>query len=113
MTQKELKDHVRVSFAKVAEYQKRGVVHFHAVIRLDGPDGTDAPPPGWATADLLGQAVTRAATNAQVATPHSTPIASRTHRWGAQLDIRPITTGGELTDNAVAGYVAKYATKAA
>ncbi len=27
-----------LSFAKVAEYQKRGVVHFHAVIRLDGPD---------------------------------------------------------------------------
>jgi len=27
----------RVSFAKVAEYQVRGVVHFHAIIRLDGP----------------------------------------------------------------------------
>ncbi|GFH70481.1 hypothetical protein Sdia_12490 [Streptomyces diastaticus subsp. diastaticus] len=26
----------RVSFGKVAEYQKRGAVHFHAVIRFDG-----------------------------------------------------------------------------
>jgi hypothetical protein len=30
-----------------------------------------------------------------------------------QLDIRPVSQDGELTDNAVAGYVAKYATKAA
>jgi hypothetical protein len=113
MTQKEFGDRARVSFAKVAEYQKRGVVHFHAVIRLDGPDGPDTTPPGWATADLLAQAITLAAGNAQVTTPRSASIASRTHQWGAQLDIRPITTGGELTDNAVAGYVAKYATKAA
>ena len=36
-----------VSFAKVAEYQRRGVVHFHAVIRLDGPAGpTGHHPPG-------------------------------------------------------------------
>ena len=24
-------------FAKVAEFQRRGVVHFHALIRVDGP----------------------------------------------------------------------------
>jgi hypothetical protein len=28
---------VRLQFAKVAEYQRRGVIHFHALIRLDGP----------------------------------------------------------------------------
>jgi hypothetical protein len=28
--------HLRISFAKVAEFQRRGVVHFHALIRLDG-----------------------------------------------------------------------------
>ena len=44
---RDLPDHARLSYAKVAEYQRRGLVHFHAVIRLDGPDGpTDAPPPG-------------------------------------------------------------------
>jgi replication initiator protein RepSA len=32
--------------------------------------------------------------------------------WGAQLDIRPVTFTGALTDTAVAGYLAKYATKA-
>jgi len=49
------KDTLVVSFAKVAEYQRRGVVHFHAVIRLDGPDGPTSTPPGWATFDALGR----------------------------------------------------------
>ncbi|WP_344016873.1 replication initiator [Kitasatospora atroaurantiaca] len=43
MTQNAARTVLRVSFAKVAEYQKRGVVHFHAVIRLDGPDGSTQP----------------------------------------------------------------------
>ncbi|MGH4022619.1 MAG: replication initiator [Pseudonocardiaceae bacterium] len=33
-------------------------------------------------------------------------------RWGSQLDIRPVAFTGALTDIAVAGYLAKYATKA-
>jgi hypothetical protein len=35
MTQGRLREHVRVAYAKVAEYQRRGLVHLHAVIRLD------------------------------------------------------------------------------
>ncbi|MEU7744727.1 replication initiator [Nonomuraea sp. NPDC049158] len=31
---------VRVSFAKVAEYQRRGLIHFHAIARLVGHSGT-------------------------------------------------------------------------
>ena len=38
---------------------------------------------------------------------------ARTLAWGRELDTRPITTTGELTDSRVAAYVAKYATKAA
>ena len=30
-----------MSYGKVAEYQRRGVVHFHALIRLDQIDPTD------------------------------------------------------------------------
>jgi hypothetical protein len=37
VTQKAFHEQVRVRFVKVAEYQARGVVHFHAVIRLDAP----------------------------------------------------------------------------
>ena len=51
---------VRVSFAKVAEYQRRGIVHFHAIIRLDGPAGPTAVPPAWATHALLTAAIDRA-----------------------------------------------------
>ena len=41
---------------------------------------------------------------------------ARPLRWGTQLDVRPIKAfgdGSELTEQAVASYVAKYATKAA
>lgn len=37
LTQHELAGTCRLSYGKVAEFQKRGAVHFHAVIRLDGP----------------------------------------------------------------------------
>jgi hypothetical protein len=108
-----LREQVRVSFAKVAEYQRRGVVHLHAAIRLDGPDGPHTTPPAWASADLLTEAVRHAVGVVSVTVSAGGGEPERVLRWGAQLDIRPITTGGDLTDQAVAGYVAKYATKAA
>ncbi len=45
LTQRDLRHHTTLSYAKVAEYQKRGQVHFHAVIRLDGPTGPTSTPP--------------------------------------------------------------------
>src|SRR3954466_16193168 len=44
---KQAKLRVRASYVKVAEYQHRGVVHFHCVLRLDGvtENGSIAPPP--------------------------------------------------------------------
>ncbi|WP_246268893.1 replication initiator [Nonomuraea typhae] len=99
-TRRRLGPGVMLSFAKVAEYQRRGVVHFHAILRLDSPRGPAQPPPPWSTTEALVQAVQEAATAVTAAT------AGRTLRWGTQLDIRP------LTEHA-ASYVAKYATKAA
>ncbi|MGD3105529.1 replication initiator [Streptomyces sp. YGL11-2] len=114
MTQKALNAALRVSFAKVAEYQKRGLVHFHAVIRFDGPEGSNQPPPSWATIDALKAAIEHAAENT-VLTVTSDHTGDREIRWGDRLDVREITAlgDGELTDKAVAGYVAKYATKSA
>ncbi|GAA3152482.1 replication initiator [Nonomuraea roseoviolacea] len=109
LTLRELREQLTISFAKVAEYQRRGVVHFHAVIRLDGPIGPTSPPPAWATADALEQAVQHAA---GAITVEVEPLA-RIFRWGTQLDVRPITMNGDLTEQAVAAYIAKYATKAA
>ncbi|MFD3822625.1 replication initiator [Streptomyces sp. NPDC058625] len=117
LSQREFREHARVSFAKVAEYQKRGAVHFHAVIRIDGPAGGDTPPPAWATAELLTDAIHAAATGVRVDGP---VIDGRAHvfAFGRQLDVRTIRGadfggGQELTDRAVAAYIAKYATKGA
>ena len=113
LTLREMREQLVVSFAKVAEYQRRGVVHFHAVIRLDGPDGPSSPPPAWATLDLLAQAVQHAASVVTAKSPAIDGQPARVLRWGDQLDVRPISMDGELTDQPVAGYIAKYATKAA
>ncbi|HEX2290680.1 MAG TPA: replication initiator [Pseudonocardiaceae bacterium] len=108
---------LRLSFAKVAEYQARGLIHFHALIRLDALDPTDpdtlvAPLAGITTADL-DQVITRAAATTRVITPpHPHNPDGWLLTWGSQLDIRPVSFAGELTDTAVAGYLAKYATKA-
>ncbi|MFF0061730.1 replication initiator [Streptomyces sp. NPDC005279] len=117
LTQRDFAQYARVSFAKVAEYQRRGAIHFHAVIRLDGPDGGDTPPPAWATAELLADAIRAAATAADVPGP---VLNGRVHTFafGTQLDIRPIRSADldgntELTERAVAAYIAKYATKGA
>lgn len=118
LTQRELKERARLSYGKVAEFQKRGALHFHAVIRLDGPGGPNTPPPTWATVDLLADAIRAAAAHSytSVSVPAIEDQPARTFRWGTQLDVRPVKAfgdGSEITEQAVASYVAKYATKAA
>jgi hypothetical protein len=118
----ELRRLVRISFAKVAEYQRRGAVHFHAIIRLDaatdcGCPACVAPPPAAFTADLLEAAVRQTAATVAVPCPAVEDDKGVTliARWGEQLDVRQITDSGddeELSAEQVAGYVAKYATKA-
>jgi hypothetical protein len=113
---------VRVSYTKVAEFQRRGAIHFHGVIRLDAATncrcpGCLAPPPDQFTAALLEEALRQAVPVVRVPCP---PLdeggPGRYARWGEQLDVRNITRGddqeGELSAEQVAGYVAKYATKA-
>ncbi|MET9099541.1 replication initiator protein RepSA [Streptomyces antibioticus] len=116
LTQKDAREQSRVSFGKVAEYQKRGAVHFHAVIRFDGPDGPDSTPPAWATLGLLTDAIKAASARVAVDVPPAGDQPARVLRWGTQLDVQPIGAfgdGEDITEQAVASYVAKYATKAA
>ena len=117
----ELRRLVRVSYAKVAEFQRRGAVHFHAVIRLDAASdcrcpGCLAPPPEGFTAALLEDALRHAVPAVRVPCPPLDDGPGRYARWGEQLDVRNITTAsdqaGELSAEHVAGYIAKYATKA-
>lgn len=122
----ELGEYVTVQFAKVAQYQGRGVLHLHALIRLDGPKTDDgfADPPAWITAADLAAWITSAAQGvAYTAPPPVEGDPARVLRFGGQLDVRPVTGArgldgrrldeGELSAEQVAGYLAKYATKSA
>jgi hypothetical protein len=112
-SQRAFRDIGRASYGKVQELQTRGCYHYHAVMRLDGIDLADRNavivPGDWASAEVLEEAIKSAAARAVVIGPDGRQI-----RWGEQLDIRPIQAfraDEELTDEAVAAYIAKYATK--
>lgn len=102
-----LGDVVRVRFVKVAEFQRRGVVHFHVLIRLDGPDGLDSAPPSVVTRARLERVVLDAVRATRVGNPTGGDLPAI--GWGTQLDVVPIDP--DMAGRA-AGYVAKYATKA-
>jgi hypothetical protein len=114
ITQSRVTEFLRLSFAKVAEYQRRGAVHFHAVVRLDGPEGAGTVPPAWASVELLEAALRSAAAVVEVRMPYVAALGELVFRFGAQLDVAPIGRGlpdDEVTGQAVAGYVAKYVSK--
>jgi hypothetical protein len=102
---------LRVSFVKVAEWQRRAAIHLHAVIRLDGINPYDrsiiVAPPVWADAGLLEAAIRDAAERVSVELPR-VGHRERVAVWGEQLDIRPVSV-----PERAAAYVAKYATKTA
>jgi hypothetical protein len=109
---------VNVSYAKVAEFQRRGLIHFHAIFRLDGLDPTHpertVPPPPTITAEVLAGVIQSVASSAWFATvSHPAKPKGWDITWGAQVDPRVVklTDDGEVTDVAVASYLAKYATK--
>jgi hypothetical protein len=108
---------VRPRFVKVFEYQARGVVHFHAVIRLDAnvKDETAFVHPGplW-SAELLAKAVPAAAARASALCLVPGLGRSVLVRFGPQTDVRIIRSGTEhaVSREAVANYIAKYVTKA-
>ncbi|MFI6286464.1 replication initiator [Streptomyces sp. NPDC051018] len=115
LAQSRFPDHARLSFARVAEYQRRAAVHVHAVVRLDGPAGPDDEPPAWGTADRITEAVRESAARVLIHAPHSAALGERSFQWGVQTDVRPLRVGdGDgPDDDAVAAYVAKYVTKGA
>ena len=112
-TQKRLRELVRFSYVKVAEYQRRGLVHLHVVIRLDRAMpayrvGELHPPTRSFTVELLEQAIR--ATAADVSAPLPDELGDGRLRWGPELDVQRI--GVQLDAKHCAGYLAKYATKA-
>jgi len=112
-----------VQYAKVAEYQLRGMVHFHALVRLDGPKTPDgfAPAPTTVDAQVLADLVHQAVASVRLTVPGvDDEDPARVLAFGRQLDARPVKTSRRtddpdrtLTPEQVAGYLAKYATKSA
>lgn len=116
---------LRVSYAKVAEFQKRGIVHFHAIIRLDGVGDGYPPAPVTFPDELFTVAVRQAVADATVTATLGDQAVQL--GFGEQIDIRPLRHGiddqaaddgaddgaGPVTSGMVAAYIAKYATKAA
>lgn len=102
----------RVSFVKVAEFQRRAIVHFHGLIRLDGPDDFAVPAIGFGVAELA-DAIRDAV--AAVRLVVELPGGPACLGFGAQTDIQPVNIvhSGELTAERAASYIAKYATKSA
>jgi Replication initiator protein, pSAM2 len=117
VTGKRLRAELRIRYVKVAEYQARGVIHFHAVIRLDANTKEGfVPPPDRYDAALLCDAIALAATAVRITVPGSGPDIRL--GFGRELDARSIwrqpfaATGRALDPAAVANYIAKYVTKA-
>jgi hypothetical protein len=124
VTQKQARKLMRLSFAKVGEYQARGVIHFHAIVRLDGPatDDENYPAPlvdvdsQWLV-DLIGEAV--ALVGYQAPSVNSA-LPGYLLEFGAQVDARPVhrragrdDLSGAIHPETVAAYIAKYSTKSA
>jgi hypothetical protein len=98
------RDVCRIHYLKVAELQRRGLVHFHAVIRADGPEGPGSTPPEWLSAELLRTKLTRLVRSVVVRGP------GRPTRWGSQFIVGELW-GDPEDSQKIAAYVAKYATK--
>lgn len=120
---RQLESRATVQYAKVGEYQGRGVIHFHGLVRIDGPvdGGPFAPADAALDSSLLAGLVREAAASVQFTAPpvYDGDIA-RGLTFGVQVDARAVRLGhrtdepdGPLTPEQVAGYLAKYSTKSA
>ena len=121
--QRRLRERVRVSYVKVAEYQRRGALHFHVVVRLDAAQPTDGP--SWSSRrrpssrpSCSSDAVARRGRARVGALPHPgrrrlpTRAGAREIRWGrADRGARRSNAAAGAEAASCAGYIAKYATK--
>ena len=100
----------RFSYVKVVEFQRRGLVHLHVVVRADGPEGSGDPPPAWLDGPTLLAGVEEAVARANVPAPLGESGGTAVVRWGEERTAR-VVEGQD--HNMVAAYLAKYAVKTA
>jgi hypothetical protein len=105
---------VRIAYAKVAEFQARGLVHFHAILRLDGAADRAMAPGVAVSAEELCDAIREAAGRASLQ-GDADDGETIDMRFGEQLRTRVLAgaqNDPELNRGQVAAYVAKYSCKA-
>jgi hypothetical protein len=113
LSERAWRERVRLAFVKVAEFQARGLVHYHAVIRLDGAaDRASAPGRQVSPRELCAAVHTaagRAHLHGDAGDGQSVEV-----RFGDQLDTRVLasTDDADINPGQVAAYVAKYSSKA-
>jgi len=95
----------RLNYLKVAEFQRRGLVHFHVVLRADGPEGATSPPPEWLTTEVLAHQLGHLVAHMAYRTPSGVTVS-----WGERLTITDLASR-DGDGRRVTAYLAKYATK--
>lgn len=104
---RQLNGDARINFIKVAELQRRGLVHLHVIVRADGPHHVDSLPPAWLDSPTLLACLVRVIREVRIV-----GLDLRERRWGDQFSVSDLGTG-DLDPGRVANYIAKYATKTA
>ena len=91
----------RLAYVKVVEYQARGLIHLHALLRLDSVTAGQAHTDSAMLATAVHAATAQA--SAPNPLPHSPPI-----RWGTRNQVDVVAIDGRPR---LAGYLAKYTVK--
>lgn len=103
-----------LQYAKVVEFQLRGVVHFHALVRLVGPKGDEgfAPAPSSMDQEVLSPLIAEAAGLVRFTAPPALNDGFECElAFGSQIDSRGVRTNRRTDDSSqplspgqVAGY---------
>ena len=100
--------HLRLSYVKVVEFQRRGSVHLHALVRADVRDDEHGDPPIGIDPEALATALQMAAR--KVSAPLPGADGDQRMNWGIQIDTAMVSDA-ENGRRRAAAYLAKYATK--
>lgn len=108
MSRKEFSAKARIEYVKVVEFQARGAIHLHVVIRVDDAQVKASLPSATITPEILEVAFQTAIRKVSI----MKDFGGDQHRivWGRQVDTRTIS---DDKTRPVVNYLAKYSTKSA
>lgn len=99
---------LRLSYVKVVEFQRRGSVHVHAIVRLDVRGEELGPPPDGIDGEMVVAALRMAARKVSAPLPGGVP--GRRMGWGRELEAA-VVAEAEQGRRRAAAYLGKYASK--